>query len=124
MKRFDVLAYEMKKFVITASEIVEHEGMPFSQRRGDLINDRLDGARGGIIPRFEREPRGEGFHRLRLGRRDRPETCGIYRKGISGSVDLVWAGANLEGFASRRPLLWVLFLSGWVLWGRLCVEGR
>lgn len=50
MKGFDMLAYEMKEFVITGSEVVEHEGMPFPQRGGDLIYDRLNGARCGIIP--------------------------------------------------------------------------
>src|SRR6266478_492513 len=110
MKRFDVLAYKMENFVITASEIVEHEGMPFSQRRGDLINDRLNGARRGVVSGFEREPRRERFHHLRFGRRDRPDTWGIYWKGTSSSVCLVWARADLEGFAGHRPLLWVLFL--------------
>jgi hypothetical protein len=103
MKRFDVLAYKMKKFVIAASEIVEHEGMPFSQRRGDLIYDRLNGARRGVVSRFEREPRREGFCHLRFRRRDRPEACGIYLEGIPGSVRLVWARADLEGFTSDGP---------------------
>ena len=100
MKCFDVLAYEMKEFVITGSEIVEHEGVPFSQRGGDLIYDRLKGARCGIIPRFEREPWGEGFDRLGFGRRGRPETGGIDWKGTTGSVRLVRSRADLEGFTS------------------------
>jgi hypothetical protein len=103
MKGFDVLAYEMKKFVITGSEIVEHEGVPLSQRGGDLIYDRLNGARSGIIPGFEGEPRRERFQHLRFGGRGGPEACGIDWKGIPGCVHLVWARPNLEGFPTRRP---------------------
>ena len=101
MKGFDVLAYEMKKFVITGSEIVEHEGVPFSQRGGDLIYDRLNGARCGIIPGFERESRGEGFHHVRFGRRGRPEAGGIDGKGTPAGVRMVWARAELERFTSQ-----------------------
>ena len=41
VKDFDVLADDVEETIIALCEILKHESMPFSQRRGNFVDDRL-----------------------------------------------------------------------------------